>query len=110
VHLFSALDGRMLRVPLPPAAGDLIAALWDGANCNCAALVSGRPAPASAAALSVHTLVYAPVGLDGPGGPGRPPAEPAAPSAWHSACACLCVRAPGVPCKTLERIHWIAAT
>ena len=74
-HLFSALDGRMLRlsgVTSPP-----IAALWDEDDCNCAVLACGGSLPTSAATgsaanpaaragCSVHTVVYTPHSLDGP--------------------------------------------
>lgn len=109
VYLFSALDGRMLRVPLPPAAGGLVAALWDGADCNCAALVLGRPAPPSAASLSVHTLVYMPVGLDGPGAPGRRPIR-ARLTKLMALCLCLVARARAWRAmQALEALPWTAA-
>ncbi|KAK9824992.1 hypothetical protein WJX81_005508 [Elliptochloris bilobata] len=61
-YLFSALDGSMLRLP---SVMGLAAALWDLEDCNCAILVSGG-SPAAAAAVAAHTVVYTPVGLDGP--------------------------------------------
>ena len=88
VFLFSALDGRTLRVP--GVTGPLAAALWDADDCNCAALVAGdrncaalvagdrnctalvaggaRALPAGAC-RSVHVIVYTPSGLGGPGEP-----------------------------------------
>lgn len=72
VFLFSALDGRTLRVP--GVTGPLAAALWDADDCNCAALVAGgsRALPAGAC-RSVHVIMYAPHGLSGPGEPARRP-------------------------------------
>ena len=74
-HLFSALDGRVLR--LSDIAGPPAAALWDEDDCNCAVLVCGvslstpgangsGASPAAGAVCSAHTVVYTPHSLDGP--------------------------------------------